>query len=305
MIPSIQQEAQAAATSTLCNSGPAASPWRSLHLHERVAMVYFSLLALWSLARPFAAGRRFLLAALPAAIFLICRLESRKSRAWSRVVREWSSLGLILAAYWALEMFSGGRLPDWEDLLIGWDRLLLDTIGLRTAIEAFGGFVPNTLESAYLGLYTLPHIALGLIYLLGERPQTSKFLLVLFLGTFTAYLMIPFFPLASPRMAFPGMDLPAFQSIPRVINEWLLDHMDISTGVFPSGHVAVAFSCAFGLLSVMPGRRKIWLTAFAVASLIYIATIYGRYHYAVDGLSSITIAALAWWITERLHLSEA
>jgi len=279
--------------------------WSGLAVHERVALFYFCLLAAWGFIRPFAASRRALLVAVPIGLYLLCVWESRVSRAWSRVAREWSSLGVILVAYLSLQLFADARLSSWEHVWVGWDRRLLDAIGFRAAVEAFGRLIPDALESAYLMLYVLPHLSLAAVYFIGERFLARKFLLVLFLGTFTAYILIPCFPVASPRMAFPNLDLPSFQSLPRTINEWLLDHMDISTGVFPSGHVAVAFSCAFGLLSAMPRRRKVWMTAFIIASMVYLATIYGRYHYAVDGLASILIAALAWRITEHLHPHEA
>jgi hypothetical protein len=40
----------------------------------------------------------------------------------------------------------------------------------------------------------------------------------------------------------------------------------------------------------------VWVTAFAVAFIVYVSTVYGRYHYAVDGLASIVITAIAWRI---------
>ena len=78
------------------------------------------------------------------------------------------------------------------------------------------------------------------------------------------------------------------------MNTYLLDHLDISTSVFPSGHVAVAFSSALALFTVLRERRKVWMGAFAAAVLIYAATIYGRYHYAVDGAASILIVTASW-----------
>ena len=75
--------------------------------------------------------------------------------------------------------------------------------------------------------------------------------------------------------------------------------MDIGTSVFPSGHVAVAFSSAFGMLRAVRSRPGIWVPVFVVATLVYAATIYCRYHYAVDGLASIGIAALAWKVSGR------
>ena len=86
----------------------------------------------------------------------------------------------------------------------------------------------------------------------------------------------------------------------RIVNLWLLDHCDISSSVFPSGHVAVAFSCAFGLLRAVPERRWVYLSAFAAAMIVFTATIYCRYHYAADGLASIAITTAGWRVTEAL-----
>ena len=86
----------------------------------------------------------------------------------------------------------------------------------------------------------------------------------------------------------------------RAINIWLFEHCDISTSVFPSGHVAVAFSSAFGLLRAMPERRWLSSSVFAIAIIVVVATVYCRYHYAVDGLASIGISIFAWFSTAAM-----
>ena len=79
----------------------------------------------------------------------------------------------------------------------------------------------------------------------------------------------------------------------RHVNLWILQSCDIRTSVFPSGHVAVGFSAAFALLLVLPEKRWIGYSFVGLALLVWINTIYGRYHYAADGLMSIAISALA------------
>jgi hypothetical protein len=49
----------------------------------------------------------------------------------------------------------------------------------------------------------------------------------------------------------------------------------------------------------------LWGAAFAVAFLVYLATVYGRYHYAVDGLASMVIATAAWLAVSRWGNDEA
>ena len=135
-------------------------------------------------------------------------------------------------------------------------------------------------------------MCLGILYACGERPQAPRFLFLVFAGTFTAYAFLPYVPVISPRIAFPGADLPHYTGMARGVNTWLLDHLDISTGVLPSGHVAVAFSSALAMVTVL--RRRPWVGRCAVgaAGLVFLATIYGRYHYSVDGLISIALVSV-------------
>ncbi|MBI3683483.1 MAG: phosphatase PAP2 family protein [Acidobacteria bacterium] len=230
---------------------------------------------------------------IPAALWALAAVESRFSRKWSAVVRDWIPLSLILAGYWQADWFPSPPVTRWEQTWIQWDRILLDGFGLRRGLEAFGWMVPSLLEGAYLLLYAVPPLCVGALYLCHKRARTDRFLATCFLGTFFVYALLPHFPTASPRLMFPGQDLPNFGGLCRSMNVWLLDHLDISTSVFPSGHVAVAFSAALGLRQAVPEKRLLWGSFLAVAGLVFTATVYGRYHYAVDGLASVGIAALA------------
>ena len=70
-------------------------------------------------------------------------------------------------------------------------------------------------------------------------------------------------------------------------NLWILDHGDIRSSIFPSGHVAVGFSAAFAMALAAPDHRGIAWTLLAIAALVWMNTIYGRYHYAADGLVAL------------------
>jgi membrane-associated phospholipid phosphatase len=272
-----------------------------LHTHERVAIAYFLFLAVLGLIRPLEIWQRVFFVAVPAVLLALLFLETNASRPWSRVTRHWATLGLILAGYWSVGWFNDAPLTGYQQLWLSWDRALLYRYGLQALIES-NHLIPYVLETAYLLLYAIPPAALGFVYATGDRKRANQFLLVLLLGTLPAYALLPLLPVNSPRLEFPGEDLPRLLSLPRTVNTWVLDHLDISTSVFPSGHVATAFSCAFGLLSVMRQRRLIWSAAFFIASMVYSATVYGRYHYAVDGLASIVICFIAWRLAERWSL---
>lgn len=274
---------------------------------EKVLLAYFAYTAVTLSA--YRANMRYSLLAwcILAALTIAIAAECRFSTAWSRVLRDWLGLGLILLAYrqadW-LAIHSPIQPPvrRWEDIWVAWDHLLLEQTHIRLLFgslsgslnEWLGAFVPSLLELTYLSLYALPAACLGLLYWYGKRDRIDRFLTMLFLGTFCAYALLPFFPSTSPRIAFPDQDIPNITTIWRTVNVWLLDKWDISSSVFPSGHVAVAFSCAFGILRALPEKRGAFLSVLTIAATIFTATVYCRYHYFVDGLASLIISATAW-----------
>jgi len=271
-----------------------------LHAHEGLLLAFFCILGIAGHFRPLTAAQRASLIGVPCLLFTFWVWEGTATRPWTRVVRQWTSLGLILPAYWILAWFSAGHATGVQEVWNLADRVLLDSVGLRGLIESSGSVFPRLLETLYLLLYCLPPAALGILQYYGQGIEARRFLFILFLGTLSAYLLIPVLPVASPRIAFPSEDASPMQGFPRPINVWILDHLDISTSVFPSGHVAVAFSCAFGLLRTLRSRPWVWITSIVIAALVLVATVYGRYHYAADGLASLAIATIAWRLERRI-----
>lgn len=262
-------------------------------------MLFFLYLSALAWVRHLGPRPRLILFALPVAICGLAALESARSTAWSRVLRDWLSMGLILAGYWSIGWFAAPPLTAWQERWLDWDRAVLDAWGLRAAIESAGWLLPSVLETVYLLLYAVPPACVCSLYWLGGRNRVHTFLYTLLLGTFSAYALLPLFPVHGPHVVYPGLDLPNIIGFARPVNVWLLDHADIPTGVFPSGHVAVAFSAAFGMWRAARSRPALWGTVFAIATLVYIATIYCRYHFMADGLASIGIAAAAWAVSRR------
>jgi membrane-associated phospholipid phosphatase len=95
-------------------------------------------------------------------------------------------------------------------------------------------------------------------------------------------------------VVFAGTDLPAVDTMVRSWNVWILDAADIHSSVFPSGHVTVAFSAAFAMLLALPDRRRVGWILMGIGVLVLVDTVYGRYHYAADGLAGLAISAAAF-----------
>jgi membrane-associated phospholipid phosphatase len=71
--------------------------------------------------------------------------------------------------------------------------------------------------------------------------------------------------------------------------------------VFPSAHVSSAYAGAFAMFRVMPERKWAGWMLLLLATGIFWATIYGRYHYAVDAVAGLLVAAAAFWLCEWIE----
>jgi membrane-associated phospholipid phosphatase len=285
-------------------------PWTSLltrwmgtyRLSESIILAYFVYTALMVALMPASRIQRTASCLIPLALGGLLSWESRVTRPWSRVIRDWGLLGTILIAYWQLQWLSGmDPQVRYQAQWVSWDRILLNQLHLRAAIESLGWVIPSALDAMYLALYAFPPVCLGILYLRLRRSEVNRFLATLFVGALSVYAILPHFPAVGPRLAFPGQDMPNYGGMWHSINVWLLDHGDISTGVFPSGHVAVAFASAFGLLRARCRRPWVCGAVFVAAAMVFLATIYCRYHYAVDGLASIGVTLTAWRVLEAME----
>ena len=217
-------------------------------------------------------------------------------------LRDWLPVGLIILAYKEMGWFAPAfHTNELEAGWILWDRLLLDDWGLRAAVESVGSLGPSVLEIAYALVYAIGPVSVAVFYAYGKRSRLDAFLLPFVLGTLLAYAFYPFVPSEPPRTVFPGQDLPAVETVFRRFNLWLLSGGGIHTSVFPSGHVAHAFAAAWGMLRALPEHKWVGRTLMTLAVLILVATIYGRYHYAVDSLAGLAVAMATIGISELFY----
>jgi membrane-associated phospholipid phosphatase len=271
---------------------------------EWLILAYFSYVALaasWWF-RPGTvriSGKAWALAGVVAAVISILSKIEGKTRGKTggktgRLLRDFAPLAFLLAAYREMDWFTPAvRDHHLEHAWIVWDRWLLDQGHLRATIESAGPLLPSYLEFCYLLVYGVGPVSLGLLFLNGQRAQVSRFWLAYLAGTLGAYSLLPYFPSEPPRIAFPGADLPQVSTWLRQINLWILGGYGIHSSVFPSAHVSSAFSAAWALRATIPERAWIGWGFALYAVCVTTATVYGRYHYAVDALAGLAVSLLA------------
>jgi len=248
----------------------------------------------------------YIVAALDAcvpAVFVGLELcERRFQQKWIDIARDWVPMVLLLVAYWNVDFFAAPRSNHAFELRwIRIDRLLLNDWHGRAMVECCGFVRPCASGSLYLSLYAVPPLLLGAVYALGGRRRVDPFLFTLFAGTLVSYTLLPLFPSASPYLVFARQDLPSTITFFRRINLLVLQSLDIHASVFPSGHVTVAFSSAFACLAALPERRLLGRLLCVFATLVAVATIYARYHFAVDAAAGFAIALFGFAISRALR----
>ena len=239
-----------------------------------------------------------------AAYALLAYADSLRRRPPLGILRDWFALAMMLLAYREMGWFA---LPHADTRLeqgwVLWDRLFLDRLGARAVIESLGPVIPAMLEVAYSLVYTVAPFSLAMLYYHRRRRDAEELLFPTLFAVLGCYFLFPFFPSEPPRSVFPDRDLP-LATVPRAFNHWLLGNYGIHTSVFPSAHVAGAFSSAFALRRLLPGNQALTTAIMILATLIAISTVYGRYHYLVDALAGFALALLSARLTPLIYRND-
>ena len=257
---------------------------KSLRSTEWLLLAYFSYVALLSPTR-LPVLVLFLAASLVA---VLAYGESHGSREFFSVSRDWVPLALTVVAYREMDWFTP---LAWDHHLefqwIKWDRSLLHRWGLQ------GALLSAYLEFCYLLVYAVGPFTVAVFYLERRRNRVNQALLLYLLGTLLAYALFPYFPSQPPRTLFGDSDLPSVMTALRRFNLWIVNGVGIHSSVFPSAHVSSAFSAAWALLLYLPERKRYGWGMLIYAVSVSVATVYGRYHYAVDALAGLGVSIVA------------
>lgn len=150
---------------------------------------------------------------------------------------------------------------------------------------------------AYFTYWPLIPIIALLLWLRNQK-QFAEFVFALCLSYSFCYLIFIFFPIEGPyhtlRQLQTVSEMPGgiFTHAVALVEK----HGRIHGGAFPSAHVA---GSVIALLAAFRFSRKIgWLVLPFVIG-VCAATVYGRYHYAVDIWGGIAVALFGYWIALR------
>jgi len=177
--------------------------------------------------------------------------------------------------------------------------------GLELMLRYPARWLAEVLYIAYCSFYFMI-AGVGLALLLRDRRQFAHFISVVSFVLYVCYTIYIFLPVVGPRIVdlnLPGVSLPQEvlpvahyyppESVRRAVffqlMGWVYHHFETAGAAFPSSHVTVAICTLYFSFLYLPRIRYVHLIA---TILLCISTVYGRYHYVVDVVAGIALAAV-------------
>ena len=194
---------------------------------------------------------------------------------------------LLLVAYWTSGSLFAAPMDGPEQVLMSLDRRL----GISRISAGLPRPVAEFLEVAYVFVYPLIPIALGLYVLSSDVPDTDRFWMVILTTDYVCFGMLPWIQTRPPRV-LEGRD--PWNASFRRLNRRLLDRASIHVNTMPSGHAAEAVAAA---LIVSHAPLPVLLSMAFTAVAICTAAVLGRYHYTLDVLAGAAVAVAVWAFT--------
>lgn len=191
------------------------------------------------------------------------------------------------------------RHRTFDDLLIAADRALFGvdpTVWLERSIRPW---LTDLLQLAYTSYYPMPVAVAVVLAAKGKWHDFNRAVFGLVLCFYLSYLGYLLLPAVGPRFTIEHAAGLQGSPMAYAIQETLNALENTKTDAFPSGHTAIAL---MSLLYAWRSRERV-LTAVlvpCVAGLVF-ATVYLRYHYVIDVIAGVALAAITVAIAPRLR----
>lgn len=236
-------------------------------------------------------GWPWLLAAhtlIVALVFLAPR--ARLAGRAGRFLGEWYPMLLLPALYGeigVLTLSAGFQNDLFIQRLESW--VFRSQISYRWIRESPNYLLSWVLHGCYLAYYAILYASPFALWMAGRRDASRHTIFAVMATFYLCYILFLFFPVAGPRYAFDVAHNTATDVWPARFAAWLLDRGDSWGAAFPSSHVAASV-VATGMALRYWRALGLILLPFTIG--LVMAVVYGQFHYAVDALSGLIVAAL-------------
>jgi len=250
---------------------------------ERIALAYFAYLGIVCWVRPIGAARRVRVS-LVAAVggVAVWRIATAPL-----ALRLWAPLAYILVGYYASAYLFVAPSLALERWLRAWDHRLLEDPATRFA--TWPRPVLAALEIIYMGCFIL--IGAGFIVMVvnGFAGYADYYWTLVVGAELGSFAPLAFFQ-TRPPWALERKPVLADHFVHELAGG-MVQRFTIRVNTFPSGHVAGSLAVALAVIAAMPLTG---LFLLAVAAVIAVATVVGRYHYVVDAVAGAALTLAIW-----------
>jgi membrane-associated phospholipid phosphatase len=178
-------------------------------------------------------------------------------------------------------------------------------------LTVFGGYPTewfHTIARPWLNeLMMFAYVIYGLLipvvaffcYKMEKKEGLERYLTQFTLTNIFCYVCYILLPVAGPSRALPpGHSVPMDGFFFTSLAEVMKANFHLPGGAFPSAHCANA---TIMLAAVYRIHRKAGLAFSPFVLLIYVSTVYGRFHYVTDVLAGISTALFVIWTAPKLQ----
>lgn len=180
----------------------------------------------------------------------------------------------------------------WHDAkLIELDRIIFGSELSLTMEKFVSPYLTEAMMFAYVVYIPLLVITAILVFKSAGDKGLSEYLFVLSLSYIFCYIGFILFPVASPMYFMPEKySIPLEGGLFTYFSELIRQNLHFLGGSLPSPHCAAATVILWACYKY---SRKTFYVILPSIILLYISTIYGRFHYFMDSLTGILTGYLA------------
>jgi len=273
-------------------------------LHVSLLLFVFILLLLTVLFRESNPDWRSLTAQLAVAGLLYATAvwaasQFARSETSSSLIHIVASLSLSGFLFGAVAQLQHTFVEGWMDLaVLKWEFMLTGTDVCQSTQQYVSPWLTEWMMFAYV-IYVplLPLVAVLCMRSSGPRA-VADYLLNLSVANMVCFSGFILFPIAGPMVQYPEMfTVPLDGWLFTWFGEWMRSNVHYPGGSLPSPHCA-----ASTVMLVMAYRyqRKLFFALVPIVLTVYVATVYGRYHYVSDSVAGIIAAIVVLKLSPRL-----
>lgn len=248
--------------------------------YETLAVIYFGAFGAAAAVVAIPWWRRLVVLglALTVAAAIVAMAMSLDQR-----VRAWLPHVYLAIGYWIPAL-----LTETPAAPTAFERWLTSTEDrLRPVFPGVPSLARHLTELAYLACYPLVPAAFALVWIAGSPEDVNRFWTAVLAAGYSCYASLPWLVSRPPRLT--GHAGPLRGGL-GALNVSVLGRISHQLNTFPSGHVAVSLAAAGATTAV---SSYAGLGFGLVAAAVAVGAAAGRYHYVLDVLLGVVVAAAA------------